>query len=115
MLLFLPAWLEEKFSFADDFSAEHGVPLAVNESGVVRWVPGADIFMRDTWDLFEARGINYAVWMWYPDWEPMAEEDDTFNFHFGPDPHNFSNVPNALQNVYESFWARNTIRPSDFE
>ncbi|MEA3349003.1 MAG: hypothetical protein U9Q82_00105 [Chloroflexota bacterium] len=67
--------------------------------------------MRDQLDLFEQRGLNYAVWMWYPDWAPMAEGDDTFNFHFGPDPENLSNVANDLQVVYQEFWGRNAVRP----
>ena len=107
-------WLDNYFSIVDDFRDKYSVPVAVNECGIMRWVPGADNFMRDQWDLIEQRGLNYAVWMWYPAWEPMAEGDNSFNFHFGFNPENLSNVPNDLKALYQEFWARNTIRPSSF-
>jgi heme-degrading monooxygenase HmoA len=108
-------WLADYLTLIGDFQTKYALPVAVNECGVIRWEPGAAQFMRDQWDLFEQYGLNYAVWMWYPDWEPLAEGDNDFNFHFGPDPDNLRSVPNDLQTLYVTFWAKNSIRPSDFE
>ncbi len=106
-------WLEDYFYLIGDFQMRFDKPVAANECGVIRWEPGAADFMRDQWGLFEQRGINYAVWMWYPIWEPMAEGDHDFNFHFGENPDNRQNIQNDLQNVYKEFWAKNTIFPSN--
>ena len=73
------AWLESLLSTVDDFATSHGVPVAVNEFGVVRWVPGAAEFMADEMDLFEQRGLNYALWVWDPAWGPWNEGIDAFN------------------------------------
>jgi len=105
-------WLDDLLSAVDDFAAEHGVPVAVNEFGVVRWVPGAAEFMDDQMDLFEQRGMNYALWMWETSWEPYAEEVDAFNFRHGPDPHTHTDVAGSdLMDVIVGYWGRNTMRP----
>ncbi len=109
------AWLDDHFSSVDDFRAQYGAPAAVNECGVIRWEPGAAAFMRDQLDLFEQRGLNYAVWMWYPAWPPLAEGDHDFNFRFGPRPGNLGDAPNDLFATYADFWSRSTVRPSDFQ
>lgn len=109
------AWLDGLLSMMDEFKAEHGVPLAVNEYGVIRWEPGAAAFMDDQMALFEERGINYALWAFNPSWEPYQMNDD-FDFMHGPDPDNHSNVAQSdLLDVISSYWARNTIRPSTVE
>ncbi len=107
-------WLDDYFSIMDDFSAEYGMPIAANECGVIRWESGAANFMRDQLGLFEQRGINYALWMWYPAWEPLAEGDHDFNFRLGKKPDNRQDTQNNLLDIYEEFWGRNTIRPSNF-
>jgi hypothetical protein len=99
-------------STVDGFADAHDVPVAVNEFGVVRWVPGAAEFMDDQMDLFERRGWNYALWSWEPAWEPWAEEVNGFNFRFGPDPHNHVEISNDLMDVIVKCWRRNTVRPS---
>lgn len=107
------AWLENLLSTVDDLTATHRVPVAVNEFGVVRWVPGGADFMDDQMELFEQRGMNHALWVWDPAWPPFAEEGhDAFNFRFGPDPHNHADVPSELLDVIVRYWSRNTIRPS---
>ncbi|RME87395.1 MAG: hypothetical protein D6770_09430, partial [Anaerolineae bacterium] len=108
------AWLDSFFALGDLYAAQYGVPLAVNECGVMRWEPGAADFMRDQLDLFERRGWNVAVWMWYPDWPPLAtpDGDHDFNFRFGPDPANLTPTSNDLFAVYREFWSHNTLRPS---
>ena len=106
------AYLEELFIILDEFIAENEVPLAVNECGVVRWVPGAAIFMNDQLNLFEARGINYALWMFYPSWYPYCEMREAHNILWGPDPDNTENVSSELLDVILTFWKKNVMRPS---
>ncbi|MCK4316801.1 MAG: endo alpha-1,4 polygalactosaminidase, partial [Anaerolineae bacterium] len=107
------AWLDNLLSTIDTFTATHGVPVAVNEFGVVRWEPGADDFMDDQMDLFEQRGMNHALWVWETSWAPYAEEVDAFNFRHGPDPNNHTDVGSSdLMDVIIEYWGRNTIRPS---
>ncbi|MGD2253740.1 MAG: cellulase family glycosylhydrolase [Anaerolineales bacterium] len=107
--------LEDLLSTLDDFTSDHGVPLAVNEFGVVRWVPGAVEYLDDLISLLEDRGINHALWAWEVSWEPYAEEVDAFNFRFGTDPDNREDViPNELLDIITSYWSRNQVRPSTF-
>jgi len=108
------SWLEGYLSSIDDFQQEHLVSVAVNEFGVVRWVPDAADFVRDEMGIFEELGINYALWVWNPAWAPWTESATEFNFRFGPEPGNTSPVENPLQSVILDFWERNTIRPSNF-
>jgi hypothetical protein len=112
--LFNRDWLAGYLSILADFQQDQNVPLAVNEFGVVRWVPGAADFMRDEMDIFESLGINYALWVWNPAWSPWTESVTDFNFRFGEDPDNVSPVENDLQAVILEFWARNTTRLSSF-
>ncbi|MFQ6083007.1 MAG: hypothetical protein ACE5WD_06580, partial [Candidatus Aminicenantia bacterium] len=108
------AWLDNLLSTVDTFVATHSVPVAVNEYGVMRWEPGAADFMDDQMDLFEQRGINYALWSWDPSWEPWTEEVDAFNFRHGPAPNNHTDVESSdLIDVIVEHWGRNTIRPSN--
>jgi len=104
-------WLENLLATVDAFTATHGVPVAVNEFGVMRWDPGADAFMDDQMDLFEQRGMNHALWVWETSWELYAEEVDAFNFRHGPEPNNHSDVASSdLMDVIVKYWERNTIR-----
>ncbi len=108
-------WLCAFLSIVDDFKAGHDVPVAVNEYGVVRWVPGAARFMDDQMSLFEAKGLNYALWVWEVSWEPFAQEVSAFNFRFGPDPENRVDLASSdLIDVIRVYWSLNTIRPSNF-
>ncbi len=107
-------WLDEHLSTIDAFKAEHGMPVAVNEFGVNRWVPGGAAFMDDQMDLFEQRGMNHALWSWDPSWKPWTEEVDAFNFRHGPDPDHHADVASSdLIDVIVKYWGRNTIRPSN--
>jgi hypothetical protein len=108
-------WLDEYLSAIDAFKAEYGVPVAVNEFGVVRWVPGGAAFMDDQMELFEQRGMNHALWSWDSLWEPFTAEVNAFNFRFGPDPDHHSDVASSdLIDVIVKYWGRNTIRPSNY-
>jgi hypothetical protein len=105
--------LGDLLATVDGFAGTHGVPVAVNEFGVIRWVPGAAEFVDDEMDLFEARGMNHALWVWDPAWEPWDEVVDAFNFRHGPDPQNHQDVESSdLMDVILDYWGRNTIRPS---
>jgi hypothetical protein len=111
-------WLDDYLSAVDDFRAMHGadLPVGINEYGVVRWVPGADAFMADQMALFEAQGINHALWVWNPAWEPWRTEVNGFDFTFGPDwNHHAPDPGNALERVILANWAQNTVRPSTRE
>ena len=109
-------WLEGLFATIDGFVAQHNVPVAANEFGVMRWEPGADAFIDDEMDLLEGRGMNYVLWLWESSWEPYAGEVDAFNFRHGPDPQNHQDVEtSALIEVIKSYWGQNTLRPSTVE
>lgn len=109
-------WLAEYLGQAEDFSQQYGVPVAVNECGLMRWEPGAADFMRDQLALYEQMGLNVAVWMWYPSWPELAvpDGDHAFNFRFGPSPQNLQDTPNDLWQVYQAFWQKSSLRPGDW-
>jgi hypothetical protein len=114
---FNKTWLEEQLSTIDTFSTTHGVPVAINEFGVHRWALGGDQYMDDQMDLFEQRGTNHALWMWDPSWPPWAEigdpDIDAFNFRYGPDYENHTNVASSdLMDAITKYWGRNTAHPS---
>ena len=107
------AWLEELLTPVEAFQSEHGVPVAVNEFGAVRWTPGAAQFMDDEMALFEEQSLNHALWVWDPDWRPWNEGVNAFTFRFGPDPDNDTEVSSsALLEVIRGYWGRNEVRPS---
>ncbi len=106
-------WLENWLATVDGFKSTHGVPVASNEFGLVRWAPDAAAFMDDQMDMFEARGMNYALWLWETSWPEYAASVDAFNFRHGPDPNNHTDVvTSTLMGVITDHWGRNTVRPS---
>jgi hypothetical protein len=107
------AWLEAYlYETIGAFQEEHRVPVAVNEYGLTRWTPNAAAFMDDQMAIFEALGVNYAVWAFHPSWELHQELNDAFDFLHGADPNNHTNVENELSAVIQDYWRLNTIRPS---
>ncbi len=109
-------WLDSLLGAVDNFKFTYGadIPVGCNEYGVVRWVPGGAQFMDDLMDLFEQRGINYALWIWDPSYEPFIWEVNAFNFRFGPDPNNITDVSSSsLIEVIKKYWSKNTYRPSN--
>ena len=106
------AWLEGILDEAVAYSTRHGVPLAVNEFGLMRWEPGGEDYLRDQMTLFEEQGWNYALWDWESSWEPWSESVNDFNFLFGPDPQSNTETPNDLLDAIQEAWSRNTVRPS---
>jgi hypothetical protein len=108
------AWLDNLLSTVDTFASTHGAPVSVNEFGVVRWEPGAAEFMDDQMDLFEERGMNHALWVWEPSWEPRAAMNDDFDFLHGPNPDHHAEVASSdLIDAIVDHWGRNTVRPSN--
>ena len=108
------AWLDAFLRPIDNFQARYGVPVAVNEYGMARWVPNAAEFLRDEMTLFEQRGLNHAYWAFSSSWMPYAERIDAFDILHGPDPNVHHNViPNPLFDVVRADWAQNTVRPSN--
>ncbi|MEA3309680.1 MAG: MJ1477/TM1410 family putative glycoside hydrolase [Chloroflexota bacterium] len=108
-------WLAGLWQTLATFQQTHGVPVAVNEFGLMRWEPGAAAFMDDELDLLEQQGVNYALWVWESSWEPFAEEVTAFNFRYGPDLASRADVEtSALQTVIYEYWGRNTVRPSSW-
>jgi len=108
-------WMADYFTRLDTFQQQHPGPQAVNEFGVVRWAPNAANFMRDQIDYFEQRGMNHAIWVWEPSWEPWRTVGDkAMNYLLGPDPNNFEEVDNDLLRVILDSWGRNTVRPSQY-
>jgi hypothetical protein len=106
-------WLDNLLSILDDYSADHGVPVGVDEFGVARYAPNGDRYMDDIMGLFEQRGINYSLWEWSTSWPMFVEDVNHFNFRYGADLDNLSDIPNTLQDVIVSYWRFNTARPSN--
>lgn len=107
-------WLLRLMSKTDEFRRNHPEVNAVgcNEYGVTRWVPNAPAYLDDMMDIFESRGMNYAIWVWEPAYRPWSEQVTDFYFRFGPDPACREDMDNnALITVIKKYWSRNTRRP----
>ena len=108
------SWMQNLMSAFDTFISVNNVFMAVNEFGLGRFCPGADEFMRDSMDLYEARGFNYAFWVLNPSYPEYNIENDEFDIMHGPDPNNHTNVTTSdLITVVKNHWALNTKRPSN--
>lgn len=107
------AWLDDLLSTLDNYSANHGVPVGVDEFGVVRYAPNAAVYMNDIMSLFEQRGINYSLWEWSTSWEMFVEDVHDFNFRYGTDFDSRVNTASDLQDVIVSYWGLNSLRPSN--
>ncbi len=108
-------WFLDLMSNIDDFREKNKRPIACNEFGLARWIPGADKFMNDQMSSFENKGINYALWLWDTSWEPYAE-NDSFNFRHGPDQKNHKDLKTSnLIETIKKYWQKNYIRPSQVD
>lgn len=108
-------WLREHMQIVADFEADTGRQVTVEEFGVQRWAPNAAEYLDDLIGLFEEQGLNYSIWEWASFWEEYSDSVNAFNWRFGPDPENATEVVNDLQGVLESYWALNWLRPSNVE
>jgi len=107
--------LDESMAVVAAYRLRSRSPVAITETGIMRWEPGAAEFMRDRLEAAERYGLNYAIWMWYPDWPALnrPEGDHAFNFRLSADADSFAVDPeNALWHTYRELWRRNTVRPS---
>jgi len=108
-------WMAAYLDRLPAYRQQHPMPQAVNEFGVVRWAPQADAFLNDQINYFETQQMNYAVWVWDSSWPPWQTWGSKgMNYLYGPDPNNFSEVPNDLFDVLRNAWSRNTLRPSNY-
>lgn len=113
---FNKAWLEDLFNDISRAQKKLRHPLVCNEYGIKRYVPGAHVFINDELELMEQRGINHAIWMWYPAWEAWKDnaEMNDFNFRMTAAANQTIEADNPLLTVIKNYWARNTIRPSNW-
>jgi hypothetical protein len=96
------------------YANKYDVPIAIDEFGVKRWVPGASDYLNDLLDLFEQEGWNHAIWEWSTSYEPFGLEVDDFNYKLGIDSANKTvQLDNPILNVLRAYWSMNTIRPSN--
>ena len=108
------AWLDRVLlAPLDAFRSQNQATVTVDEFGVNRWVPGADAYMADIMDLFEARAMNHALWEWQASWPEFRLEVHPMDFRFGPDPDNLIDTQNDLMDAITAAWARNRLRLSD--
>lgn len=98
------AWLEVWLSPIDSFRSATGAPVAVSEYGIKRWVPDAARFIDDELGIFEASGLNYAVWIWDPVWQAWNNLNDDFSLRDGPDPNNHVEIENQIMTVTSKYW-----------
>lgn len=107
-------WLINLLLPVSNYFLENNSPIAVDEFGICRWVPGAAEYMYDLMGLFEENSWNYAIWEWATSYRPFEEEVHDFNFRFGSDPKlRFSIENSPLMDVIMYYWSMNIIRPSN--
>jgi len=106
-------WLESLLSPVDEFRSNHGMPVAVNEYGVMRFEPGAAEYLGDLMGLLENLGVNHALWAWASAQVLRYGEMQEFEYRLGPDMDNLTEeVPSELMDVIVGNWEQNRIRPS---
>ena len=65
--------------------------------------------------IVEDLGLNHAIWMWDPAWEPWTNEVNVMNYRFGQNSLNRKDeLPNPLMDILQEYWQLNSLRPSDF-
>jgi hypothetical protein len=106
-------WLEDLLTPLDQYAANTGAPIAVDEFGVNRWVPGAAAYMDDLMDLFEQRGINHSLWEWQTSWPDFRQDVHDMDYRLGTDPDSRSETESDLLEAITKYWGRNTVRPSN--
>lgn len=106
-------WLIGLLSPVSEFRSTYGVPVAVNEYGVMRFEPGAAEYLSDLMALLEGLGVNHALWAWTPAYLLRYGDMQEFEYRLGPDMENLTEpVSNELLDVIVSNWKQNAIRPS---
>lgn len=102
-------FLKELMSAIPEFQRERNAVVAVTEFGASRWQPGAEIFLRDQYEIFDEWKLSSAVWMWECDFAGVDWDD--FNFRRGTDPSNHVDVPgNIFEKELRRAWSLNLAR-----
>lgn len=85
-------------------------PIAVTEFGSVRWAPSASKYLENQMAAFEAKGFNYAVWLWESPLPSITY--DEFNYRKGLDSENKKDLreENALLETFKKFWKKNRLK-----
>jgi hypothetical protein len=109
------AWISGLLGTVDSFTTQYGVPVAVTEYGLIRWQPGAALFIDDEMAVFEESGVNYAIWSWQPVSPAYTGEENEFNFRLGPDPSDLTENNSEIYETLKKYWAKNRVRLSDFK
>lgn len=108
-------WMSAYFSRLESYQQSYPLPQAANEFGVARWAPQGANFLRDEVEYFESRGMNHAIWVWDSSYEPWRMwGSKAMNYLFGPNPANYTEVPNEIIGLLQEVWARNRVRPSNY-
>jgi hypothetical protein len=101
-----------QFAYISSFKNSRQVPVGVNEFGVKRYETGASQYLNDEMEIMESNGLNYSIWEWASSYSGINWDD--FNYRRGTDPNNHADVtPNELTTVIESYFQKNTVRPSN--
>jgi hypothetical protein len=58
-------------------------------------------------DLFEARGMAYAVWVWDPANMPPGNTEDSFNFRYGQNMNSKTETESKMYTVIRNHWKKN--------
>jgi cellulase (glycosyl hydrolase family 5) len=103
------AWIAEALSPVGEYGRRHGVPMAVTEFGVQRYAPGAAAYLTDALAAIDRLGVSRAVWEWVPEARRSMWND--FDVMGGPNPYQRAVVPNALQTVLATDYARPCTAP----
>jgi Cellulase (glycosyl hydrolase family 5) len=98
------AWIADALAPVGDYGHRHGVPMAVTEFGVQRYVPGAAAYLTDTLAAIDRLGVSRAVWEWVPEARRSMWND--FDVLGGPNPYQRAVVPNAMQTALALDYAR---------
>jgi hypothetical protein len=104
------AWIADALSPVSDYGRRHGVPVAITEFGVQRYLPGAAAWLTDTLAAIDRLGVSRAVWEWVPEARRSMWND--FDVLGGPNPYQRAVVPNALQSALAADYARSCTSPA---
>jgi hypothetical protein len=105
------AWIADALAPVGEYGRRHGVPMAITEFGVQRYLPGAAAYLTDTLAAIDRLGVSRAVWEWVPAARRSMWND--FDVLGGPNPYQRAVVPNALQSALAADYARSCTAPGD--
>jgi hypothetical protein len=104
-------WVADALAPVGEYGRRHGVPVAVTEFGVQRYLPGAATYLTDVLAALDRLGVSRAVWEWVPEARRSMWND--FDVLGGPNPYQRAVVPNALQSALAADYARSCTARGD--